>query len=458
MAPVLNKLFDFSRDIQLFFIYIFLANISVGVFTIVFNLYLVELGFEEDFIGLVNALQTIAMAATAFGLGLLLARFGIWRVIVAAVILYAFFATLLSLATPAWMIVMLAILFGGATSFVFSTTMPFVTETSRLENRHRAVSRAVFTSMLATTTGSLIGGWLPLIIATVAGVEESSVLAYRSTLLTGIALAGLGLIPLLLMSREPPDQSSLEFEETARRGLAPLPGREVRHRMLVFITVGGLMSIGGGMIFPFYNVFLASNGASSAQIGMIFALASVAAAIMSLLVPRMVDKVGEVQAVTLARLAPLPLFFVLIASPGLAIATLAHLFRTSSQAVGWSVESTLMSTTLPSRARQAIYGYRTGTWNIGFSIASLAAGAIIVRWGYNPTFAIYIGFMIIAMSLFYFYFRSRQTSYKPTPPVPVPEVESASEPAVYAPPAGVPPVVPPDGDTARKQDTVDKNG
>ena len=60
-----------------------------------------------------------------------------------------------------------------------------------------------------------------------------------------------------------------------------------------------------------------------------------------------------------------------------------------------------MSVALRGRARRAIFGYRSGTWNVGYAITSLLGGIIIVRWGYNPTFTIYAITMLIAMTLFY---------------------------------------------------------
>jgi MFS family permease len=174
--------------------------------------------------------------------------------------------------------------------------------------------------------------------------------------------------------------------------------------VLVFTAVGGLMSLGAGMTFPFFNVYLKSIGASPGEIGMVFAGASIFAAATTLLGPRMVGVLGQERAITLGRLSPVPFIFLLIFTPHLALATLAHLVRTASQGLGWSMESTMMSTALRGRARRAIFGYRSGTWNIGYSVSSLVGGALIVRWGYDPTFAIYAAFMLLAMGLFYAYF------------------------------------------------------
>ena len=66
------------RDIRLFFVYALFSNVAIGAFTLLYNLYLIQLGYREDFIGLVNAASTGALALSALGLGRLLHQRGSW--------------------------------------------------------------------------------------------------------------------------------------------------------------------------------------------------------------------------------------------------------------------------------------------------------------------------------------------------------------------------------------------
>lgn len=444
MASLLARLRGVPRDTRLFLIYTLCANIALGTFTLDFNLYLLALDFREDFIGLASALQTFAMAGTAFMLGGMLGRYGVWRVVLLSLIVFVLLSSVMSLAHEAWMILPVAILWGANTSFLFSTVMPFVVELSDESRRSRVASLTVSTSMVATTIGSLIGGWVPRLTGLMLGVERDSVMAFRGALFAGIILAAFGLIPLLLMSQERrapmvDDDDEEDVEEITpapgeKRGLPRMAGPTQRHRLIVFTAVGGLMSLGAGMTFPFFNVYLASIGATPSQIGLVFAGASIFAAGTTLLGPRIVSLLGQERAITAGRLSPVPFVLLLIVAPSLGLATLAHLTRTASQGLGWSMESTMMSTALRGRARRAIFGYRSGTWNIGYSLSSLVGGALIVRWGYDPTFAIYGAFMLIAMGLFYIYFVHispvGQGRPQPEPQALDPVVETAEQPVL----------------------------
>ncbi len=54
-----------SRAIKLFIAYTLLANIGLGVFQLIYNLYLVRLGYREDFIGTISAATAMQIVVTA---------------------------------------------------------------------------------------------------------------------------------------------------------------------------------------------------------------------------------------------------------------------------------------------------------------------------------------------------------------------------------------------------------
>ena len=76
MLSYLRGLRRYQRDVRLYWSYTLFSNVAIGVFMLVFNLYLLELDLREDFIGLFSFIQTASMALTAFLMGRLIGRFG----------------------------------------------------------------------------------------------------------------------------------------------------------------------------------------------------------------------------------------------------------------------------------------------------------------------------------------------------------------------------------------------
>lgn len=432
MGGFIRRVRGYDRDIKLYLAYTVAANIAIGVFALVFNLYLLQLGYEEDFIGIFNAVQTLTMAGTAALLGAFISRFGLWRVVTGGLVLYIAASVLLAIITNNIGLMVLSGVWGATTALVFTPVMPFVVELTRQRQRQEVAALSMSLISVSTTLGSLIGGWTPLLLEFVADFERPSASAFRTTMFLGIALTALGIPPLFAMSRE---RRAARPAATQRQDDDPpesdAPPREIRNRMIVYVAVGGLMALGGGAVFPFYNVYLSSIGASAGLIGVIFAIAWLIAAIIGLWSPWVSAKLGSQRGSVLVRLAPVPLFIAMIFAPVLPLAILAHLVRVSSINVSWSMESSFISDILPQRVRYAVFGYRSAAWNLAFSASSLVAGAAIVRYGYGPSFAAYAVAMSAAMALYYFYFRripevpqlAAQERLAP-PPEPISETEA----------------------------------
>ena len=67
--------------------------------------------------------------------------------------------------------------------------------------RRNVAALAFSLNALATTFGSLLGGFGSRAIADLVSVDMPSAAGYRATLIAGLIFAALGTLPLLLMSR-----------------------------------------------------------------------------------------------------------------------------------------------------------------------------------------------------------------------------------------------------------------
>lgn len=427
MGSYFRGIWSYSRDIKLFLLYSLIANVGIGVFMLIFNLYLIQLGLAEDFIGRFNAFSTLAMGGIALSIGFLVNRFGVWMTVTAGLGVFVVTSILACVITDPVLLLLMGAFSGAGTAFLFVPTMPFIVELTEARQRHGVAALAFSLNSLSMTIGSLVGGFLPRSLAALLAFEAPSAEAYRYTLIIGICLAALGVFPLLGMSRRQRTSRPAHDDAVVPGGAEPSPPKTIRRHMAVFIAIGGLMSLGAGALFPFYNVFLQTQGASTRQIGIIFSAAGLMAAGFGLFSPYLARRMGSLKAVTAVRLAPVPFYLLLMLTPALPIAVVAHMIRTTSINMAWPIDSTYISEVLPSRARAQVFSFRSGAWNFGWALSSVIAGALIVRHGYNVAFAAYIAFMSSAMLLYYLYFVRSIGERKATPAVP--DVDAADIPA-----------------------------
>lgn len=405
MKSYIRGIRNHRRDVKLFLLYSLASNVGIGVFMLLFNLYLVELGYREDYIGRFNAVNTLAMAVVALSIGWLINRFGIWKSVTAGLTAFLITSVLASFITDPLLLLAMGALSGAGNAFLFVPTMPFIVELTDREERHGVAALAFSLNSLSMTVGSLLGGWMPRGLAAVFEIETPSAEAFRYTLVAGLALAGLALIPLFAMTDErkrsrpgdnEPGPSTADGEV--------MESRMVKRHMMVFVAVGGLMSFGAGALFPFYNVFLQTQGATAGQIGLIFSAAGLMAAGVGLASPYVSRRLGSLVAVVVVRLTPVPFYLLLMIAPNLPVAIVAHMLRTTSINMAWPIDSTYISEVLPGRAGASVFSFRSAAWNLGWSISAYVAGSLIVDYGYNVAFGSYIVFMTAAMGLYYAYF------------------------------------------------------
>lgn len=406
MVAYFHQIGGYRREIRLFLTYTLLINIGLGVFTLIYNLYLVQLSFREDYIGTFNGAVTFSLAGVAVVTGPLIGRFGNYACITVGTIFYVGTSVALSVLTNPNAILFFGVLNGAATALIFVPIMPFVVEWARPEARSTVAALTFSLTSLSTTAGSLIGGWSPRLFATLMHTAVESVPAYRLTLLAGIALSALGLIPLWMMT----DARRHRVGDTAQ---APLIGpiasnkQQIRKDMTVFILAGLALSFGAGAVVPFFNVYLESIGATPSQIGMIFSLAGIVAAAFGLLAPTTGRKLGPLFAELVLRILPAPAFLLLAIVPGLGVAVIAQVLRSISVSMAWPINSTFISDVLPPRARANAFSLRSGIWNFGYALTSLVAGHMIVTAGYGSTFVVFAISSIAGAFVFAGYFWRR---------------------------------------------------
>jgi MFS family permease len=409
LRRIRDVLGSFRRDIRLFLVYNLFSNVGIGAFVLIFNLYLIQNGFDEAFIGAYNALSTLALAAVALGMGQLIGRFGGWTCITYGTILFIGLSIVLSFMTNGVTILAVGMLAGGATAFLVTPIMPFILEWERPQHRATVTALAFSINSLSLTLGSFIGGWSPRMFANLFGTVIESVFTFRLTLILGLAVASIGLIPMWRM-REARARSGEEEGEFAALMEMPATRLQVRRDIMAFAGATGLFAVGIGAVMPFYNVYLNSIGFLPSRIGMIFALAGLVAAAIGLSAPMLSNRIGPLNSLLCTRLAAVPFFLVLALYPHMAIAVVAHVVRTTGTGMSWPIDSTFVGEMIPPRVRATAFSIRSGAWYIGYAVASLAAGWIIVFFGYGATFVAFAACSLASTLLFVMYFRGRDVS------------------------------------------------
>ena len=390
----------FSRPARLYLIAELLAWTGHGVFQVVFNLYLVEGGFAESFVGRAVSLNALGLALAAWPAGRLAERWGRLRCL-------RFGALLEGVALLVRCTVMLpgviygaSLLAGVGQALLAIAAAPFLTEHSTPRERTHLFSAFFATALIAGVAGSILGGLLPTAVRRLpASFGPDLLTAYRIALVAGAVLALSAAVPLLRLRglvEAVHNKSGGTKAHQALRQLAP-------------ITLNAfLIGSGAGLVIPFMNLYFARRfGCSSGQIGLFFSLAQTLTAAAALVGPFLAGRFGKLRTATALELLSLPFLVTLGAERHLGVAVIAFLLRaTLMQASSPLVQAFIMEA-LPPELRARASSLINLSWNVGWATSAAAAGLIIQHLGYDVPFYITAVLYATAAVSFYASFRQR---------------------------------------------------
>jgi MFS family permease len=270
----------------------------VGLHSVLFNLYLLRLGYGPEFVGTVSSAAMLMMALCSFPAGWLGRRFGSRRVLIAGMVVTLIY-TLIPVAPiiPAQLrrplIVLTMAVFGIAQAAVLVNSMPFLMANVAPEQRNRVFSLRIAAMSLFAFAGSLVAGVLPQHLATRLGVALDDHRAYWISLVAVPIFMALGLV-LMLLTKER-DEPSPSTDATTTEGRAPI-------RLLATLAVVNLLVMASYRSTQlFFNVYMDTGlHAPTVLIGISAGAAQLLSVPSVLFMPALARRIGRAQAIVLA--------------------------------------------------------------------------------------------------------------------------------------------------------------
>lgn len=410
----LNHLRLFSTAVRIYLVTAALRGFAWdGIRAVLFNLYLLRLGYGPEFVGLAGAAGSLAFSLSCVFAGALGSKWESRRLLVAGLALMAGGIGLLPLAIfvpAAWQA---GWLLGGyvltefGLAMYFVNGLPFLMTATGPEERHHAFSVQIALVPLAAFAGSLVGGALPHVTATVLGLPPDGAAAYGFSLW----LAALILIPgvLALLHVREGRAGRVEVRAAQAPAASAPVTRAVRppyELIIVLMLVTALRFGGWGAVSTFYNVYLDDGlGMPTALIGAVVAAGQLAAVPAALAAPLLVARWGNRWTIAMGSFA--------IAVSLLPLALIPHWTAASLGYVG--AYSLFYLTTGPIRVfsqeivspawRAAMSGAIGMGPGLSMAAVSLVGGRAIVALGYSSLFLAGAALVASGAWLFWVYFR-----------------------------------------------------
>ena len=287
----------FSRNARLLLLRSPFSGLSVSLLRLLFNLYLLAVGFDTLFVAKFAAINWTCHGLSVIPSGILSDLFGRRRVFLIGYSGNLLATTAVIFVTdPNLMLILAAVigLFEGGHAIVGP---PFMVEQSRQDERVHLFSLNGGIQVAAASVGNLAGGLLPLLFASLFHVSPDSAPALRAALLCALPVMLCSVIPIYLIREQ---WQAIDIRRWVK-------GIESYGRIGMLALTEGLVGFGMGFSAPFFNLFFDRHlKATATQIGMIFAVGSISSALLTLFTPLIVQRYGRVRTVTMVKLLGIP--------------------------------------------------------------------------------------------------------------------------------------------------------
>lgn len=305
----------FSRNARLLIFRSPFSGLSVSMWRLLFYLYLLAAGHDTLFVAQIASINWIFHGLSVIPSGILSDLFGrrlIYLVSYAGNILAT--AGLVLVSGPTALLVLAAVqgAFEGGHAIVGP---PFMVEQSRADERVQLFSIDGFLRVGAASLGNLAAGLLPVAFGGLLGLGAEHAWGLRASLFCVLPVMLLSMIPIYLIEEE--------WQRIDIRGWWKSVESYGTIGMLSLTEGGAGLAL--GMTAPFFNVLFAEHlRASTAEIGIIFALGSVITAFATLLAPLLVRRLGRVRMVAFLKFLGLPFLVLIGVSQGVAAAAVFY--------------------------------------------------------------------------------------------------------------------------------------
>ncbi|MBN1485573.1 MAG: MFS transporter [Chloroflexia bacterium] len=367
---------------RLYMLGIVISGLGLGVQRLLFNFYVLSLGYSETFLGTLISTNSLVAILGALPAGYVSDMLGRKRsFLISAAVSGLAMLGLLQWHQPAGLILMNVVL-GLANSLLWVSGPPFMMENSNTEERSYLFSFSSGLQTVAGFLGNLFGGFLPGWLAARGDFHPESTQAYSGALLFVTLCYFLTLLAFAPIKDRPVQQQSRSilapFQFAWRR--LPLLGK--------LLGPGFIIALGAGLLIPFRNIFYRNVYArTDAEVGQLFALGSLAMAAGFLLAPILADRLGKIRLVVLSQFLSIPFLLLMGFSPYYWLSAAAFLARGALMNMSNPIYQAFLMEHVEEDSRAMVTSLNSMSWNFGWTVSPQISGWIQESYGFGPVFA-----------------------------------------------------------------------
>lgn len=404
-----SKVRAFQPNARFFLLHITISGAAMGVFRLLFNFFVLSLGYDEALLGNLVTTSSLVALLAALPMGYAVDRLGRKPALLLATLLEAFAILFMVVFPSAGIFLAMSALSGLGQSLAAVAVAPFLMENSSVAERTYLFSISSGLQMTMASVGNWIGGYLPSWLAVSLQKSTTSPEAYGMALLIIGGVLLFSLLPLVVIQ----PQGAIRAE---RALFAPLTYFRQQSDLLARLVAPMLLtSIGAGLIIPFMNVFYRQvYHQSDPVIGALFAWGSLWMGVGLLLAPPLAERLGKMNLVIGSQALSIPFLILMGFAPQFWLSAVAYYIRLALMNMSGPVYQAFVMERVEPSTRATVSSLVSMSWNFGWAFSPTISGWLQVRYGFAPPFIGTILLYTLSIFLYWAFFGREGTSPRAT--------------------------------------------
>ena len=384
----------FSRNVKIFLLGNAIQGMGLSIYSLLFNLYLKELGFKESAIGGLISTTSLGISFMAIPAALIIERFHVKHLVLTGMSLASFFYFI-----QIHQITEGSLFFFGLMASMFQALFNISVSPFYLRNSTKKMRVQLFTlnsglNIFAHLIGYLIGGFIPQLFSLVFK-EAQMVELYRYSLLAAITIVASSNFIFLRIKRVPVPVIARKkiFEELKAKEWALIFKLALPKLLLAF---------GGGMVIPFMNIYLKDKfHFSTEKIGASYAMLQFFIFVGILISPYIVKKMHQLKFMMMSSLLSVPFMISMGVTPYAPFVLACFFLRGMLMNMSSPITNVFEMEKVKEHECAFASAVLLFSYHFVYSLSTRIGGGLIEMYSFGPTF--YIGAFFYALSSFSYY-------------------------------------------------------
>jgi MFS family permease len=401
-----STLSRFNLNLKLLMSRTIFMGLYAGIYGIIFNLYILDMGFRADFLGVLLAVSLLTSSVMSIPAGILCDRFDRRKLMVVSSVL-SLLAVIPIFLFPSPLVLLFFSAVYGVFSAISAVCLTPVLAENCAEDTVHVFSANASLGWIASVAGCAIGGLMPGLMMHFTGMGDG----YRLTLLASVALLVVGCILLALMKKG--GCATVQVRHRKKLSLKDLkPSSTVIKFTLTSMTFG----VASGMIVPYFNIyFMKVLNVGVVEIGMASAAAGAFMIIGFIATPLLTARIGKVRSAVLSKVLSAPFLLLMALTTDFFLASVAYVgYMFLINMAGPATTSFQMEQIHPKEQGFAMGLMSTGNC-LAVSASSFVSGILIANGNFKIPFMLTCAGYLLTAALIYHYFKDYEPSFRVVP-------------------------------------------